>query len=123
MIESEESISDKDWIFKVDTNKKITVVTQFLTDDGTDNGELVEVRRLYVQDGKVIDNSFTDVEGRWNIKSPCQRLTKKRYKYVEISQHEYITKVLDKRITKIIVDIAKLYPWIFTEHPQSTFHT
>jgi len=47
----------------VDTNKKITVVTQFLTDDGTDNGELVEVRRLYVQDGKVIDNSFTDVEG------------------------------------------------------------
>ena len=40
------------------------MVTQFLTDDGTDNGDLVEVRRLYVQDGKLIDNSFTDVEGK-----------------------------------------------------------
>jgi len=42
--------------FKVDTEKDITVVTQFITDDGTDNGKLKEMRRLYVQDGKVIAN-------------------------------------------------------------------
>jgi len=43
--------------YTVDTSKPMTVVTQFLTSDNTDQGELVEIRRLYVQDGKVIKNS------------------------------------------------------------------
>jgi len=43
--------------FTVDTSKPMTVVTQFLTHDGTDTGDLEEIRRLYVQDGKVIQNS------------------------------------------------------------------
>jgi len=43
--------------FAVDTTKPMTVVTQFLTTDGTDTGDLKEIRRLYVQDGKVIQNS------------------------------------------------------------------
>lgn len=43
--------------FAVDSTKKITVVTQFITSDGTDDGELVEIRRLYVQDGKLIQNA------------------------------------------------------------------
>ena len=36
----------------------MTVVTQFLTDDGTDNGDLIEIRRFYVQDGRKITNTF-----------------------------------------------------------------
>lgn len=43
--------------FSVDTTKPITVVTQFLTEDNKDEGDLVEIRRYYVQDGKVIVNS------------------------------------------------------------------
>jgi cellulose 1,4-beta-cellobiosidase len=35
----------------------VTVVTQFVTSDGTDNGDLKEVRRFYVQNGRVIQNS------------------------------------------------------------------
>lgn len=49
--------------FKVDTTKPMTVVTQFLTDDGTDNGKLSEVRRIYLQDGNIIENSFSDLPG------------------------------------------------------------
>jgi len=49
--------------FKVDTTKPLTVVTQFLTDDGTDDGEFVEMRRLYLQDGQIIENSFTNIDG------------------------------------------------------------
>jgi len=49
--------------FEVDTNKPMTVVTQFITSDGTDNGELVEVRRVYVQDGRVIENTFSNTNG------------------------------------------------------------
>ena len=49
--------------FEVDSSRPLTLVTQFITDDGTDNGDLVEMRRLYVQNGKVIANSVTNVPG------------------------------------------------------------
>ncbi|KAJ1300497.1 hypothetical protein OPQ81_005310 [Rhizoctonia solani] len=47
----------------IDTTKKITVVTQFLTNDNTATGKLVEMRRLYVQDGKVIQNTKSTISG------------------------------------------------------------
>ncbi|KAH9474876.1 Exoglucanase 1 [Psilocybe cubensis] len=47
----------------VDTTKKFTVVTQFITDDGTANGNLKEIRRIYVQNGQVIQNSNVNVPG------------------------------------------------------------
>merc|ERR1719223_2330757 len=43
--------------YTVDTTKPITVVTQFITSDETDQGDLVEIRQLYVQDGNVIKQS------------------------------------------------------------------
>jgi len=49
--------------FKVDSSKPLTVVTQWLTKDGTDEGELSEIRRLLVQDRKVIENSVAIVLG------------------------------------------------------------
>jgi cellulase len=42
---------------KVDTRKPFRVVTRFVTDGGTDDGELVGFRRHYVQDGKIISNA------------------------------------------------------------------
>jgi cellulose 1,4-beta-cellobiosidase len=47
----------------VDTSKPFTVVTQFVTDDGTDSGALQSIHRFYVQDGNVIPNSETVVQG------------------------------------------------------------
>ncbi|KAI9930742.1 hypothetical protein MW887_011499 [Aspergillus wentii] len=41
----------------VDTNSKMTVVTQFITDDGTSSGTLSEIKRFYVQDGVTIAQS------------------------------------------------------------------
>merc|ERR1712029_866391 len=40
----------------VDSSKPFTLVTQFITSDGTDDGDLVEIRRLYVQDGQKIEH-------------------------------------------------------------------
>jgi len=34
-----------------------------VTSDGTDSGDLVEIRRVYLQDGQIIYNSFTNVPG------------------------------------------------------------
>merc|ERR1712241_589716 len=45
--------------FVVDTTKPMTVVTQFLTTDGTDDGDLSEIRRYYIQDGEVIHSPTT----------------------------------------------------------------
>ncbi|KAG6901892.1 hypothetical protein C0995_006845 [Termitomyces sp. Mi166 len=47
----------------VDTSSPFTVVTQFITDDGTSSGTLSEIRRLYVQNGVVIQNSNTSISG------------------------------------------------------------
>lgn len=47
----------------VDTTKPFTVVTQFLTNDNTTTGTLSEIRRLYVQNGKVIQNSKVNIPG------------------------------------------------------------
>lgn len=47
----------------VDTTQVITVVTQFLTSDNTTTGDLSEIRRLYVQNGQVIQNSQTNIPG------------------------------------------------------------
>lgn len=44
----------------VDTKKKMTVVTQFIKGDG---GELAEIKRFYVQDGNVIANADSTIEG------------------------------------------------------------
>ncbi|KAJ4423881.1 hypothetical protein N0V82_001465 [Gnomoniopsis sp. IMI 355080] len=44
----------------VDTSKVFTVVTQFLTDD---SGDLSEIKRFYVQDGKTIANAQSDMTG------------------------------------------------------------
>ncbi|KXN91647.1 Exoglucanase, partial [Leucoagaricus sp. SymC.cos] len=45
----------------VDTTKKLTIVTQFITNNNSSTGALSEIRRLYVQDGKVIQNSKVNV--------------------------------------------------------------
>ncbi|KAK1834695.1 glycoside hydrolase [Podospora conica] len=47
----------------VDTTKPVTVVTQFYTVDGTDNGALSSIHRFYVQDGKVVANSVSNIAG------------------------------------------------------------
>jgi len=47
----------------IDTSKKMTVVTQFITDTMTASGNLVEIRRIYVQNGVVVLNSKANWPG------------------------------------------------------------
>jgi len=47
---------------EVDSTIPMTVVTQFITDDQTDTGKLVEIRRIYVQNGKVIANAGSKIQ-------------------------------------------------------------
>ena len=64
--------------FTINTEtKKITVVTQFITHDGTDNGDLVEVRRFYRANGQEFQNSkatFDSIAGMDSITDEfCQK--------------------------------------------------
>lgn len=47
----------------VSTESKFTVVTQFVTADGTATGALSQIKRLYIQDGTVVQNSVSDIAG------------------------------------------------------------
>merc|ERR1719220_85944 len=55
--------------FKVDTTKPMTQVTQFLTTDGTDDGDLLEIRRFYVKDGRIIHSPPSTILGPNNSDS------------------------------------------------------
>jgi cellulose 1,4-beta-cellobiosidase len=52
--------------YAVNTLKPFTIVTQFITADGSDDGDLLEIRRFYVQDGKKIENSPATLTGLAN---------------------------------------------------------
>jgi cellulase len=43
--------------FTIDTTKKFTVTTQFITDDNTASGSLIDVRRIYRQENRTIENA------------------------------------------------------------------
>jgi len=47
----------------LDSSKPMTVVTQFVTKDGTDDGDLSEVRQFYVQGGKKIKAPSVKLQG------------------------------------------------------------
>jgi cellulose 1,4-beta-cellobiosidase len=49
--------------FTIDTNSDVTVVTQFITDDGTSTGTLSEIKRFYVQNGVTYAQPNSDVAG------------------------------------------------------------
>jgi len=49
--------------YEVNSDLPLTIVTQFLTDDGTDEGNLTEIRRIYVQNGQVIGNAESQIPG------------------------------------------------------------
>ena len=49
--------------YEVNTLKPMTLVTQFITDDGTDSGNLSEIKRFYVQDGKIIHSPSSTILG------------------------------------------------------------
>ncbi|KIK52078.1 carbohydrate-binding module family 1 protein [Collybiopsis luxurians FD-317 M1] len=47
----------------VDTTKPFTIVTQFISSNNQSSGTLSAIRRLYVQNGQVIQNSMTNIAG------------------------------------------------------------
>lgn len=66
--------------FQVDTSKPFTVKTQFITKDNTDTGELVEIRRYYVQGGKTIyGGSLTDAT-----------IAQRKLKWGEVNHHQQL---------------------------------
>jgi len=61
--------------FTIDTTKPFTVLTQFITADGTDAGPLSEIRRVYVQGGKEFPeaaSAIPGVEGNSVTDSSCK---------------------------------------------------
>jgi len=47
----------------IDTTRPFTLITQFISSDGTDNGDLQEIKRIYIQDGKRFENAKSFLPG------------------------------------------------------------
>jgi len=48
---------------KIDSTKPVTVTTQFITADGTDSGEVTQVKQFYTQNGQTIEHPQYSVNG------------------------------------------------------------
>ncbi|OWZ15611.1 Glycosyl hydrolase [Phytophthora megakarya] len=59
--------------FDIDSTRPFSVITQFVTSDNTETGELVEIRRLYKQDDRVIKNP----ESTWPALNGTDSITDK----------------------------------------------
>jgi len=59
--------------YMVDSSKPHTVVTQFVSSDGTDNGDLVEIKRVFIQNGNKFPEPMTNLDGM----TPFSSLTDK----------------------------------------------
>merc|ERR1712078_212848 len=49
--------------YKINSQQPVTVTTQFITEDGTDNGQVTQVRQFYAQNGKTIEHPQYSVNG------------------------------------------------------------
>ena len=49
--------------YSIDTTQPFTIVTQFITADGTDQGDLKEIKRFWVQNGRRIETPMSNVPG------------------------------------------------------------
>ncbi|CEG40366.1 RxLR-like protein [Plasmopara halstedii] len=49
--------------FTIDTTRKFTIVTQFITSDNTATGDLVEIRRLFKQDDRIVSMPYSTWSG------------------------------------------------------------
>jgi len=70
----------------IDTTQPLTVVTQWITSDGTDAGDLVEIRRIYRQNGRTFQEPMSNVPGvpRGNsIKDPFCSTEKKSFRRLQ----------------------------------------
>ncbi|PLW56140.1 hypothetical protein PCANC_04663 [Puccinia coronata f. sp. avenae] len=47
---------------KVDSSQKFTVITQFVTQGNTDDGDLIQINRFYVQNGQTIANAPVTIQ-------------------------------------------------------------
>jgi len=73
----------------LDTSRRFTIVTQFLTVNATDTGDLREIRRLYVQDGRIVENAQVQVQGidRGNSITDARMPTTRRRKHLGMLMH------------------------------------
>lgn len=105
--------------FKVNTEKPFRVITQFLTQDGTDNSDIVNMRRFYEQDGKVIDGGFLTTE---SIKGHKAKFSEVNH-YDQLGGFKTMTESFRRGMTFVISiwdDASVNMLWLDSVYPPKT---
>ncbi|KAF1327760.1 putative 1,4-beta-d-glucan cellobiohydrolase b, partial [Globisporangium splendens] len=101
--------------FQIDTTKPFTVITQFITSDKTANGNLVEIKRLFKQNGKVIENPKIKIAGIDPISSITDKVCSQS-KVVFKEQDDHKTKGGLAQMTKALKKGVVLTMSLWTDH-------
>jgi cellulose 1,4-beta-cellobiosidase len=115
--------------YELDTTKPMTVVTQFLTTDGTDHGDLKEIRRLYVQNGKVVQNSRSSFGYDSLSDATCSVQKQKfgeRSKFAELGGMKTLGQSLDRGMVLVMSlwdDHAVDMLWLDSDYPTNVPNT
>ena len=123
-------LGDKTFLGKgltVDTSKPFTIVTQFVTNDNTSTGTLSEIRRIYVQNGKVIQNSNVNIPGVDSVNSITDNFcTEQKTAFGDtnyFSQHGGLKQVGESLSTGMVLalsiwdDYAASMLWLDSDYP------
>lgn len=113
----------------VNSKSKITVVTQFITNDNTATGTLTAIRRLYVQNGKVIQQANTNIPGMTSTNeitdSFCKQtksLTGDTDKFSSAGGLAAVSKVMDAGMVLVMSiwdDHAASMHWLDSTYPEN----
>ena len=114
--------------FTIDTTQKLTVVTQFVTSDGTSSGELTDIRRIWVQNGKVMKTNSVTVGGKQfdSITDDFCNAQKTEFQdpndYEKRGGHKAMGQALDKGMVLALSlwdDTAAYMLWLDSNYPLS----
>ena len=101
--------------FKVNTQLPFTVVTQFIT-DGTDTGDVVAMKRLYVQNGVTIDSVLMTEESIVAQK----KLFSETNHWLQLGGFKRLSTVMDKELALVLSiwdDTSVNMLWLDSTYP------
>lgn len=112
--------------FDIDSSRPFTVVTQFITSDGTDGGELSEIKRIWVQNGKVFMSRNVTVGGHQydSITDDFCNAQKQEFgdqnDYEQRGGHKTLSAALDRGMVLVMSlwdDSAVYMLWLDSNYP------
>jgi cellulose 1,4-beta-cellobiosidase len=117
----------------VDTNSPFTVVTQFITEDGSADTDVIDIKRFFIQNGKKIEHPMSQIDGLAKQVDSINDDMCKNVKEVFGDQNDYQAKggmkVMSDSLGRGMVLVMSLWDdhaadmhWLDSTYPETSTH-